>query len=78
MEMRRFIIELHPDGEMTWCEIAESNEYKKLADMLNVEKTYLQLDSNNADNVIDRVYYNGELNAVCKILKYINEQSKRR
>lgn len=26
MEMRKFIIELHPDGKMTWCEYEDSRD----------------------------------------------------
>jgi hypothetical protein len=27
MEIRKFIIELHPDGKMTWCEFEEQRDY---------------------------------------------------
>ena len=29
MEMRKFIIELHPDGKMTWCEYEDTRDYDK-------------------------------------------------
>lgn len=32
MEIRKFIVELHPDGKMTWC------EYEDPADVIDKEK----------------------------------------
>lgn len=31
MEMRKFIIEIHPDGRMTWCEYEEPAEANRAA-----------------------------------------------
>lgn len=31
MEIRKFIVELHPDGKMTWCEYEEPKDYEKRA-----------------------------------------------
>ena len=29
MEIRKFIIELHPDGKMTWCEYEDPSDSNK-------------------------------------------------
>lgn len=31
MEIRKFIVELHPDGRMTWCEYQEPDPYGFMA-----------------------------------------------
>lgn len=31
MEMRKFIIEIHPDGTLTWCEYEDPKEVTKAA-----------------------------------------------
>lgn len=31
MEMRKFIIEIHPDGRLTWCEYEEPTEANRAA-----------------------------------------------
>lgn len=31
MEIRKFIVELHPDGQMTWCEYQEPDPYGFMA-----------------------------------------------
>lgn len=31
MEIRKFIVERHPDGKMTWCEYEDSKDYETSA-----------------------------------------------
>jgi hypothetical protein len=35
MEMRKFIIERHPDGQMTWCEYEDPRDYDKKKSVYN-------------------------------------------
>jgi hypothetical protein len=81
MEMRKFIIELHPDGKMTWCEYEDSRDSEisaynaALRDVINrltVEHcNYLSM-ANFADNDEVRYIYL-KLAATCKRMSNIVE-----
>lgn len=81
MEMRKFIIELHPDGEMTWCEYEDSRDSEisaynvALRDVINrltVEHANYIIMSAITDSDKDRVNYL-ESAATCKRLASIIE-----
>lgn len=51
MEIRKFIIELHPDGKMTWCEYQEPNPYGFCVGKRRGIDSVLDLISKEVDNM---------------------------
>lgn len=81
MEMRNFIIELHPDGKTTWCEYEEPKESEKraynkaLRDVINrltVEHANYMTMAAITDSDKDRAIYL-ESAAACKRMSCIVE-----
>lgn len=84
MEMRKFIIELHPNGKMTWCEYEDSRDSRDsdisaynaaLRDVINrltVEHANYIIMSAITDSDKDRVNYL-ESAVTCKRLASIIE-----
>ena len=83
MEMRKFIVEQHPDGRMTWCEYEDSiyDSYKRayntalrdVINRLNVEHANYTTMSAITDSDKDRVNYL-ESAVTCKRLASIIEK----
>lgn len=81
MEIRKFIVEPHPDGKMTWCEYEDPMDSEKrayntaLRDVINrltVEHAYYMTMSFITDSDKDRAIYL-ESAATCKRLAHIVE-----
>ena len=81
MEMRKFIIELHPDGKMTWCEYEDSRDSEisaynaALRDVINrltVEHANYMTMAAITDSDKDRAIY-FESATTCKRLMSIIE-----
>lgn len=85
MEIRKFIIELHADGKMTWCEYEEPKDSEKsvyntalrdVINRLNVEHANYMTMSFITDSDKDRYNYL-ESAATCKRLAHIVENMAR-
>lgn len=69
MEIRKFIIELHPDGNMTWCEYEEpeysvSAKYKAGAlDAYNTIISILETRKNKASDMAVNYKFKGDREA---------------
>lgn len=81
MEIRKFIIELHPDGKMTWCEYEDSRDseisaynaaLRDVKNRLNVEHADYITMSAITDSDKDRVNYLASA-VTCKRLSSIIE-----
>lgn len=85
MEIRKFIIELHPDGKMTWCEYEDSRESREsetsaynaalrdvVSHLIDEHSKYLSMAAFCADN--DKAsYIYLKLAANCKRMSKIVE-----
>lgn len=81
MEIRKFIVELHPDGKMTWCEYEDPKDSEKrayntaLRDVivcLNVEHANYMTMAFITDSDKDRAFYL-EAATTCKRMSSIIE-----
>lgn len=75
MEMRKFIIELHTDGSITWAEYSEPREVS-YADVARKCRQRAELLSKSAPDPISADYMLGLYTAYSAIAQYCEDRIK--
>lgn len=85
MEIRKFIVEIHPDGKMTWCEYEEPEDSEKrayntaLRDVINrlsVEHANYTMMAFITDSDKDRANYLASATTCKKMSRIVEKMSK--
>lgn len=85
MKIRKFIVELHPDGKMTWCEYEDPKDSEKRAyntalrdviDCLNVEHANYTTMAVITDSDIDRANYLASATTCKRMSRIIENMAK--